>query len=72
MNVQIGEKIRAFVENGGQFLATYFTGYVDTDLLAYLGGNSLVGRIILAVDPEFLNVNDSAIALMASMKYFLR
>ena len=34
----VGEKIRSFVEGGGQFLATYFTGCVDRNLLAYLGG----------------------------------
>lgn len=31
-------KLKAFVENGGQLLATYLTGYVDMDQLCYLGG----------------------------------
>lgn len=34
----IGQKIYDFVHDGGQFMATYFTGYVNKDLLANLGG----------------------------------
>ena len=34
----VGEKIKDFVANGGQVLTTYFTGYVDKDLLCHLGG----------------------------------
>lgn len=34
----VGEKIKAFVEKGGSFLSTYFTGYVDKTMLCYLGG----------------------------------
>lgn len=34
----IGDKIKKFVAEGGTFLATYFTGYVDKNLLCYLGG----------------------------------
>lgn len=34
----IGQKISDFVSNGGEFMATYFTGYVNKDLLANLGG----------------------------------
>ncbi len=34
----VGEKIKAFVSAGGQFMTTYFTGYVDKTCLAYLGG----------------------------------
>lgn len=30
--------LRRFVENGGELLATYFTGCVDKDALCYLGG----------------------------------
>ncbi|MCI9143626.1 MAG: beta-galactosidase [Lachnospiraceae bacterium] len=30
--------LKAFVERGGQLLATYFTGYVNSDQLCYLGG----------------------------------
>lgn len=30
--------LKKFVENGGQLLTTYFTGYVDKDLLCHLGG----------------------------------
>lgn len=30
--------LKAFVNNGGQLLATYFSGYVDSDQLCYLGG----------------------------------
>ena len=30
--------LRAFVEHGGQLLATYFTGYVDENQLCFLGG----------------------------------
>jgi len=33
-----GEKIKHFVENGGQLLTTYLAGYVDKDTLCYLGG----------------------------------
>lgn len=32
------ESLRAFVERGGQLLATYLTGYVDMDQLNFLGG----------------------------------
>jgi len=32
------ENLKAFVERGGQLLATYFTGYVDAAQLCYLGG----------------------------------
>ena len=32
------ENLQKFVKNGGQLLATYFTGYVDKDTLCYLGG----------------------------------
>lgn len=31
-------RLKAFVERGGQLLATYFTGYVDKDQLCFLGG----------------------------------
>lgn len=31
-----GEKVKAFVENGGIFLTTYVTGYVNDELLTYL------------------------------------
>lgn len=30
--------LKAFVEKGGQLLATYFTGYVNSEQLCYLGG----------------------------------
>ena len=32
------EKIKAFVQNGGQFMTTYFSGYVDKTCLNFLGG----------------------------------
>lgn len=35
---ETGERIKAYVNQGGQFLATYFTGYVDQNTLCYLGG----------------------------------
>ena len=34
----VGEKIRQFVADGGQFMTTYFTGYVNDTCLSYLGG----------------------------------
>lgn len=34
----VGKKIADFVDAGGQFMATYFTGYVNKNLLANLGG----------------------------------
>ena len=34
----IGEKISKFVENGGEFMCTYFSGYVDKNTLSILGG----------------------------------
>ncbi len=34
----IGEKISEFVRAGGQFMATYFTGYVNESTLTWLGG----------------------------------
>ena len=35
---ETAENLQKFVKNGGQLLATYFTGYVDKDTLCYLGG----------------------------------
>lgn len=35
---ETAENLKKFVKNGGQLLATYFTGYVDKDTLCYLGG----------------------------------
>lgn len=32
------ENLKRFVERGGQLIATYFTGYVDSEQLCYLGG----------------------------------
>lgn len=32
------ENLKRFVERGGQLFATYFTGYVDTEQLCFLGG----------------------------------
>ncbi|MBR1623206.1 MAG: beta-galactosidase, partial [Pseudobutyrivibrio sp.] len=34
----VAEKIKAFVQDGGQFMTTYFTGYVDKTCLNFLGG----------------------------------
>lgn len=34
----IGEKLTAYVKNGGCLVATYITGYVNENLLCYLGG----------------------------------
>ncbi len=34
----IGQKISTFVENGGEFMTTYFTGYVNKSTLNWLGG----------------------------------
>lgn len=34
----VGEKIASFVANGGQFLTTYMSGYVDKSTLCHLGG----------------------------------
>lgn len=34
----LAERLTAFVENGGQLLATYLTGYVDENTLCFLGG----------------------------------
>ena len=35
---ETGNRIKTYVNHGGQFLATYFTGYVDQNTLCYLGG----------------------------------
>lgn len=35
---ETADKLKAFVEKGGQLLATYLTGYVDMDQLCFLGG----------------------------------
>ena len=35
---QTASCLKAFVQRGGQLVATYFTGYVDKDQLCYLGG----------------------------------
>lgn len=34
----VGKSLTEFTERGGQLLATYFTGYVDENLLCFLGG----------------------------------
>lgn len=34
----VGEKLAAFVKDGGQLLGTYFTGYVNKNTLCHLGG----------------------------------
>jgi len=34
----VGEKIEKFVENGGTFVTTHYTGYVDENDLCFLGG----------------------------------
>ncbi len=34
----VADALKAFVERGGQLVATYFTGYVDKNTLCYLGG----------------------------------
>ena len=34
----VSKQMKAFVERGGQLLATYLTGYVDENQLCYLGG----------------------------------
>ena len=34
----VADEMKAFVEKGGQLLATYLTGYVDINQLCYLGG----------------------------------
>jgi len=34
----VGERIEAFVKNGGTFVTTYATGYVDENDLCFLGG----------------------------------
>ncbi len=34
----VADELKAFVEKGGQLLATYLTGYVDINQLCYLGG----------------------------------
>ncbi len=34
----VAGNLKKFVERGGQLVATYFTGYVDENLLCYLGG----------------------------------
>ena len=39
--------------------------------LAYMVANTLVAMLILAVDPEFGNVNDAAISEMASQDYWI-
>lgn len=35
---ELGDRIRQYVKNGGHFWTTYFTGYVDENLLCHLGG----------------------------------
>lgn len=34
----VADSIKAYVKNGGHFVTTYFTGYVDKNTLCYLGG----------------------------------
>lgn len=34
----LGDKIKTFVNQGGHFVSTYFSGYVDKSTLCYLGG----------------------------------
>ncbi len=50
------ERMREFVESGGELLATYLTGYVDENTLCYLGGfpgdglSSLFGIVSEEID----------------------
>ncbi|MCH5274950.1 MAG: beta-galactosidase [Lachnospiraceae bacterium] len=52
----VAERMAEFVEKGGELLATYLTGYVDTNTLCFLGGfpgnglNSLFGVISEEID----------------------
>ena len=38
LHPNVSERLKAFVEKGGQLIATYLTGYVDENTLNYLGG----------------------------------
>ncbi|MDE6700395.1 MAG: beta-galactosidase [Acetatifactor sp.] len=52
----VAQRLRAFVEKGGELLATYLTGYVDENTLCYLGGfpgdglSSLFGVVSEEID----------------------
>lgn len=52
----VADRLKAFVDKGGQLLATYLTGYVDINQLCYLGGfpgdglNELFGVISEEID----------------------
>ena len=52
----VADRLKAFVNKGGQLLATYLTGYVDINQLCYLGGfpgdglNELFGIISEEID----------------------
>lgn len=52
----VAERLSAFVEQGGELLATYLTGYVDEHTLCYLGGfpgdglNALFGVVSEEID----------------------
>ena len=40
-------------------------------LMLYYAGNLIVGRLILAIDPDFVNVNDTNISAMTQQQYTL-
>ncbi|MCM1101315.1 MAG: beta-galactosidase [Clostridium sp.] len=52
----VAERMKAFVENGGELMATYLTGYVDDNALCFLGGfpgdglNELFGVVSEEID----------------------
>jgi beta-galactosidase len=52
----IAEKIEKFVEAGGTFVATYFTGYVNENDLCFLGGFPGPLRKVLGIWNEELDV----------------
>ncbi len=52
----IAEKLEAFVSNGGTFLTTYFSGIVDENDLAFLGGYPGPLRKLLGIWSEELDV----------------
>jgi beta-galactosidase len=66
------EKITAFVEKGGTFVATYITGYVDENDLCFLGGfpgplKSLLG--IWSEEVDALYPNDVNTVVWNGKKY---
>lgn len=61
----VADRLKAFVNNGGQLITTYITGYVDENTLCYLGGfpgdglTELFGLYVEEIDTLYPKVTNT-------------